>query len=112
MTVEEISAATRCGPVNPTPGATGTLIPLGYHDIALTGGWLGGWQDRTLAVTLPRVLDRVEGGEAVGNLARLTGRAEGPHRGMVFTDSDVYKALESVAWGRGRRTCCGARRGW
>ena len=98
MTVEEIGAAARCGPVNPTAGATGTLSPLGYRDVALTGGWLGRWHERTVTVTLPQVLDRVEGGEAAANLARLIGRADGPHRGMVFTDSDVYKTLEAVAW--------------
>jgi len=98
MTVEEIGAGAPCGPVNPTSGALGTLTPLGYGDVVLTGGWLGAWQDRILAVTLPQVLDRVEGGEAVANLLRLTRRTQGPHQGMVFTDSDVYKTLEAVAW--------------
>ena len=41
---------------------------------------------------------RLEAGEAFTNLARLVGDSEEPWRGMVFTDSDVHKALEAVAW--------------
>jgi len=99
MTVEEIGTAARCGPVNPTGGAVRTLTPLGYREVVLGGdGWLGRWRDRTLAVTLPQVLDRVESGEAASNLLRLAEPSPEPHRGMVFTDSDVYKTLEAVAW--------------
>lgn len=96
MTVHGGRPAGRPGPVNPTRGA---LAPLAHHDVVLDGGgWLGRWRRRTLTVTLPHVLERVESGEAAGNLARLTGRSDAPHRGMVFTDSDVYKTLEAVAW--------------
>jgi DUF1680 family protein len=50
---------------------------------------------------LPHVLDRVENGDARGNLARLAGASDEPFRGMLFTDSDVYKALEALAWAAG-----------
>src|SRR5688500_10328465 len=87
------------GPAVPTPSAHSVLRPLGHDAVALApGGWLGEWQARTTAATLPHVLDRVEGGEARANLASVAEGATDPFVGMTFTDSDVYKTLEAVAW--------------
>jgi len=62
---------------------------------------LGGWQRRNVAATLPAVLDHVEGGEAFTNLARLAGDSDKGFRGMTFTDTDIYKTLEAIAWAAG-----------
>ena len=102
MTVDDVSSAKGGGPVAPTARARGEVLPLGHDATRLDpAGLLGGWQQRTLRATIPCVLDHVENGEARGNLARLLDPAtlsEIPFRGMVFTDSDVYKTLEAIAW--------------
>lgn len=99
MAVDVVSTSKGGGPAAPTIRAHGAFSPLG-HDAAQLhpGGLLGGWQERTLRVTIPYVLDHVENGEARANLARLIDQIEIPFRGMVFTDSDIYKTLEAVAW--------------
>lgn len=90
------------GPVHPSPTASQVHRPLPHHAVVLDGaGWLGAWQQRNAAATLPHVLDQVERGEAQGNLARVISMDEQPQRGMRFTDSDVYKVLEALAWAAG-----------
>ena len=104
------------GPVGPTPQAELDQSPLHHNAFRLDGdGWLGQWQQRNAHATIPHVLDKVEAGEAWSNLARLVGASDEPHRGMPFTDTDVYKTLEAVAWAgdtvdRGRRSSAAS--GW
>jgi DUF1680 family protein len=102
MSVEDPNSGKCGGPVAPSLRARGVLRPLGHDAVQLDPqGLLGSWQERNRDVTLPWVLDHIEGGEARRNLARLLGtgdEADTGFVGMVFTDSDVYKALEAVAW--------------
>jgi DUF1680 family protein len=99
MAVGDLSSSKGGGPAVPTIRARGVLAPLGHDGMRLDpAGLLGGWQRRTLRVTIPYVLDHLEAGEARGNLARLLDSGDTPFAGMVFTDSDVYKTLEAVAW--------------
>jgi DUF1680 family protein len=87
------------GPAAPTIRAQGVLAPLGHDSAQLDpSGLLGGWRRRTLETTIPYVLDHIEDGEALGNLERVLNGSEKPFVGMVFTDSDIYKTLEAVAW--------------
>ena len=89
------------GPVKPTGTAIGRLHPLGLGEIVLAAGHeLGDWQRRNSTKTLPHCIDRVVASGAVRNLERVAqGRGgEVPHEGMHFSDSDVYKVLEAVAW--------------
>ena len=64
-------------------------------------GLLGSWHVRNAHATLPAVMRHVEEGEAYTNLARLIGESDYPFRGMLFTDTDVYKTLEAIAWSAG-----------
>ena len=87
------------GPVGPTPQAQLDQSPLPHNAFRLdVDGWLGQWQRRNAQATIPHVLDKVESGEAWSNLARLVGASDEPRRGMPFTDTDVYKTLEALAW--------------
>lgn len=87
------------GPVDPTPQAHIDQLPLPHNAYRLEAdGWLGQWQRRNAEATVPHVLDRVEAGEAWSNLARLVGGSDEPYQGMPFTDSDVYKTIEALAW--------------
>ena len=53
-------------------------------------------------VTLLRGAEELERAGTLDNLRIAAGRASGERRGMVFSDSDVYKWLEAVAWELGR----------
>ena len=103
MTVDVVNSSKGSGPAAPTVRAGGAFVPVDHDAAQLDAcGLLGGWQQRTLRATIPYVLDHVENGEARANLARLAERSAAsagkPFKGMVFTDSDIYKTLEAVAW--------------
>ncbi|PPK97941.1 hypothetical protein CLV92_10291 [Kineococcus xinjiangensis] len=99
MTLHAVTACRPGGPVLPSDGTGCTLQPLPHRSFRLgRHGWLGSWQATTVERTLPHVLRHVLDGEAFTNLARLTGESDAPFTGMLFTDSDVYKTLEAVAW--------------
>lgn len=49
-------------------------------------------------VTLPYDLDKCETTGRVDNFRKAAGELDGPHTGLVFNDSDVYKVLESAAY--------------
>ena len=53
-------------------------------------------------VTLLRGAEELERAGTLDNLRIAAGRASGERRGMVFSDSDVYKWLEALAWELGR----------
>ena len=53
-------------------------------------------------VTLLRGAEELERAGTLENLRIAAGRARGSRRGMVFSDSDVYKWLEAIAWEIGR----------
>ena len=53
-------------------------------------------------VTLLRGAEELERAGTLDNLRIAAGRASGERRGMVFSDSDVYKWLEAIAWELGR----------
>jgi DUF1680 family protein len=91
--------AARGGPAQPTPAAIATLHPLGLDDVTLDpAGLLGQWQARNAAATLPHCVARLDSDGAIGNLRRLRGDHDGPHAGMWFADTDVYKTVEAAAW--------------
>lgn len=89
------------GPAWPTQTCMGRLRPLGMGEVLLAEGHeLGDWQRRNSATTIPHCIDRVIASGAVRNLERVgrVGEAKPAHEGMRFSDSDVYKTLEAVAW--------------
>ena len=80
------------------------LHPLGIDQVEITGGFWGSWQDRNRAVTIPHALKWLERDGAMDNLRRLVDAGGAPERrGMLFSDSDLYKALEGIAWDMGRK---------
>lgn len=81
-----------------------TLRPLGIDQVDLHGGFWGQWQDRNRAVTTPHAVKWLERDGAMDNLRRLA-PGDGDvqeRRGMLFSDSDLYKSLEGIAWDLGR----------
>jgi len=95
--------ATRHGPAAPTSRALGALRPLGLDAVHLEPhGLLGRWQQRNATATLPHCMRYLEGSGAIDNVRRAIGEVSGPHVGMWFSDSDIYKTLEAAAWQLGR----------
>ncbi|WP_395245447.1 glycoside hydrolase family 127 protein [Agromyces sp. MMS24-K17] len=90
-------------PVSPVAPSSGALRPLGLDEVAITGGF---WAERQ-AVNGTNTLDHVEGWlEREGWIANFDLAAAGKlpegRRGREFSDSEVYKYLEAVAWELGR----------
>ena len=86
------------GPVAPLATERLAVHPLGIDEVELTGGFWARWQRDNREVTTPHALDWLERDGSVANLRALSG----PHLGMWFSDSDVYKVLEALAWDLGR----------
>jgi DUF1680 family protein len=88
--------------VAPTASARVRLRPIDARGVAIRDGLLADRQRVNREVTLLRGAEELEAAGTLDNLRIAAGRASGERRGMVFSDSDVYKWLEAIAWERGR----------
>jgi DUF1680 family protein len=84
--------------VVPTASARVRLRPLDPDGVRILGGLLGDRQRVNREVTIPHGTEELERAGTFENLRVAAGRSQGTHRGMVFSDSDVYKWLEALAW--------------
>lgn len=99
MTMHTITPA----PQAPVVPGRGRLRPLGLGDVRITGGFWGERQAVNGRETLAHIGARLESEGWLPNfdLAAAGGLPAG-RRGREFTDSDVYKYLEALAWEIGR----------
>jgi DUF1680 family protein len=74
------------------------LRPLGSTAARILDGVLGERQRVNREVTLLHGAEELERAGTLENLRIAAGRSAGTRRGMVFSDSDVYKWLEALAW--------------
>jgi DUF1680 family protein len=87
----------------PVVPGSGRLRPLGIDEVEITGGFWGGRQRVNSAATIGHCHDWMERLGWVGNFrAAAEGRLPQDRKGVVFTDSDVYKMMEAAAWEVGR----------
>ena len=84
--------------VEPTGSAHVRLRPIDGHSVVIRDGLLAERQRVNREVTLLRGAQELERAGTLDNLRIAAGRASGERRGMVFSDSDVYKWLEALAW--------------
>ncbi len=88
----------------PVVPATGRLQPLGLAQVRITGGFWAERQEVNRVATLAHVEHWLE---REGWLANFDAVARGDvattRRGREFSDSEVYKLLEAMAWELGRR---------
>jgi hypothetical protein len=70
--------------------------------VVIRGGLLADRQAVNREVTLLRGAEELERAGTLDNLRIASGRLSRERRGMVFSDSDVYKWLEALAWEIGR----------
>ncbi|MBF4635108.1 glycoside hydrolase family 127 protein [Agreia pratensis] len=96
-----LTTRTIAAPVVPTSGA---LRPLGIDEVRITGGF---WHDRQQVngeATLAHIEHWLEKEGWLANFDRVAAGStdtEG-RRGREFSDSEIYKYLEAVAWEIGR----------
>ncbi|MBN6057509.1 glycoside hydrolase family 127 protein [Nonomuraea sp. RK-328] len=78
---------------NPVLPSSGVLSPLGLDSVRLTAGF---WGDRAALnrdVTMAHCQEWMEREGWIGNF-----RGQRPRRGREFSDSEIYKLLEGMAW--------------
>ena len=99
-TIESTASITTS--VAPTASAHVRLRPLDGRGVVIRDGLLADRQRVNREVTLLRGAEELERAGTLDNLRIAAGRASGERHGMVFSDSDVYKWLEALAWELGR----------
>ena len=98
-----MTASPTTGGMGPIATARTALRPLRHRDVRLTPDhWLGHWQQVNREATIGHCIEQLESSGALENLRIAAGESDQAFVGMVFTDSDVYKVLEAVAWEAGR----------
>jgi DUF1680 family protein len=93
-------------PVVPVSSEQLAFVPLGLDAVRVTGGFWGDWQRANRAVTAPHALHWLEQDGAIDAFRRV--RSGTPldakaRPSLWFSDSDLYKALEGLAWDLGNR---------
>jgi uncharacterized protein len=79
-----------------TPGAKLKSVPVSA--VKLAGGF---WEPRrktNVEKSIPTLLQLLEEHGAVDNFRRLSGKKQVERKGPLYTDSDLYKWMEAVAW--------------
>jgi uncharacterized protein len=71
-------------------------IPL--SDLIITDPFWSRYQRTLLEKTLPAQFEQLEKTDRFANFRRAAGQEEGPHVGLYFNDSDVYKFIEACAY--------------
>jgi DUF1680 family protein len=90
------------GPLPVAPGAT-RLRPLGLTEVRITGGFWSQRQEVNANATLAHCLDSMVRTGWIGNFnATAAGRNREQRPGREFSDSEIYKLSEAMAWEVGR----------
>ena len=87
-------------PVIPVNQRNIAFRPIGLDAARIVDGPWAQWQHDNRNVTMAHSFEWLERDGTIDNLRRLDPQAgdDRPRRGLWFTDSDLYKALEAVAW--------------
>ncbi|MGO1567873.1 MAG: glycoside hydrolase family 127 protein [Brachybacterium sp.] len=100
MTTDYASDYSPVGPIHP---ADGSHAPLGLDAVTITGGSWAPYLERNARVTIPHAQSWMEKLGWVGNFsAAVDGTIAAVRQGREFSDSDVYKLMEAMAWEIGR----------
>lgn len=79
-----------------SPHARLQNIPV--RAVRMGSGFWKGRRDANVERSIPTMLELLEQHGVVDNFRRLTGRKQVPRRGPLYTDSDIYKWMEAVAF--------------
>lgn len=86
----------------PAVPGRGRLRPLGLHEVQITGGFWGDRQEVNGGASLAHIEYWLEREGWLGNFDLVRGGDPARRRGREFSDSEVYKFLEAMAWEIGR----------
>ncbi|WP_448624420.1 glycoside hydrolase family 127 protein [Geodermatophilus sp. URMC 64] len=87
----------------PVVPANGVWRPVGIGDVRITGGFWADRQELNATAIIEHCEQWVERMGWTGNFdAAVEGRLPADRRGREFSDSDVYKLVEAMAWEIGR----------
>ena len=103
MTIEEVIAAGEWTGRGGTPAApsAGRLRPLGLNEVTLRPGFWHQRQQTNRRASLAHIESWLEKTGWLGNFdAAVEGRLPADRRGREFSDSEVYKYLEALAWAK------------
>jgi len=90
-------------PAAPVVPSRGRFRPLGIGEVVITGGPWAARQSTNAAATLAHVEHWLEREGWLGNFdATARGELASTRAGREFSDSEVYKLLEAMAWEHGR----------
>src|SRR5262249_16745137 len=91
-------------PVTPAAPSRGRLRPLGLDQVELVDGFWAHRQDVNARSAIPHIQSWLEREGWLGNFdLAASGALPDGRRGREFSDSEVYKTLEAMAWELGRR---------
>jgi len=90
-----IAARPLVAPVSPSRGA---LRPLGLDEVRIVGGFWGERQERNAAATLQHCYAWMTRLGWIANFDRVAAGDAFVHAGREFSDSEIYKLLEALAW--------------
>ncbi len=97
-----LSAAGSLLGVNPPDGVSSpgdsVLKPVPFHNVRLADGFWRTWQRINHESIVPYVSSRLEQSGHLENFAKASGQTEGPFKGEVYFDSDVYKLIEGASY--------------
>jgi DUF1680 family protein len=100
MTMTSTTTTAAATPVAPSRG---TLRPLGLDEVQITGGFWAERQAVNAAASLAHIEHWMEREGWIGNFDRaVAGTLPAGRGGREFSDSEVYKLLEAMAWEIGR----------
>lgn len=85
------------------PATAGRLRPVSLTDVSLVGGLWGRFQQLNRDAIIPHCDDALERVGWIGNFrAAAAGTLATDRVGRLFTDSEIYKTMEAMAWENAR----------
>ena len=97
------TTTTSYGPATPAAPSRGRLRPLGLSEVRITGGFWGDRQHVNASATLDHCVGWMDRLGWTGNFEAVAKGRIGEHRnGREFSDSEVYKLSEALAWEHAR----------
>jgi uncharacterized protein len=90
-------AVTGSAAVTVAPGR-GALMPLGIDAVRITGGFWAQRQEVNATATLKHCLGWMDRLGWIANFDRTAAGEGGERAGREFSDSEIYKLLEALAW--------------
>ncbi|RZT66427.1 hypothetical protein EV140_0101 [Microcella alkaliphila] len=101
MSTSAFARTTIASPVSPSRGV---LSPVGSDAVRISGGFWADLQSLNASTMIAHCDYWMERLGWIGNFdAAVEGRLPDDRRGREFSDSDVYKLLEAMAWELGRQ---------